>query len=438
MESSRSSTSLTVVSVNGKPFVSGLTWKTLEHFRTYMTEAREYGKAHGMDMVAIRRGGILQAGFAPKSEHRLRGMYSLASALAGQLGDNWIGVFPLPNERFAFVAVHDGSVMVGRDFVGDRYTVEMEFNDAFNLLQSDGTWSENGRIIAPPDWDLANEHSTLEDLLGPKQLRAEYRLRPLTFGLTRREIALTVGALVVVACAGVGFLKWQSVQDEKNSSLALAATLELQKAQAEQAAREAAELRKNIVRPWEQLPSVGSFLEACSLFWRDTPLSVGGWIFAGGKCGPGKALATFERPEHGTTVAEFANTVRESFGQQPTIFDGGTVGSIKADFHITADATDTLRPSASLLESFTAHLQAAGQGTTFAVHEKPWVAPADQPEAIPPDWITQAFTIETMQSPAALMAGLDTQGIRILELGVTLNQDDAQLDWKITGELYGR
>lgn len=436
MEIARPTNPLTVITVNGKHFVSGLTWKTLENYRTYMNEAREFGKANNMDMVAIRRGQVLQAGFAPKTEQRLRGMYSLAAALAGKLGENWIGVFPLPNDRFAFIAVYEGSVMVGRDLVGDRYTVEMEFNDAFNLLQSEPAWSEKGRVIAPEDWDFAHEHSTLEDLLNPKALRNDYRLRPLTFGMTRREMAFAGVAVLILAGAGVGFLKWQAYQEQNKAVQKTAAMLELQRAQEAQMAEQAAALRANMVRPWKLLPAVNAQVEACAQMWNDTPLSLGGWIFVGGSCGPGKAMAAYKRPENGTTVAQFAGAVRSTFGQQPSIYEAGTAGSVSANFVLTPDETDELRPIADLLEAFTSHLQATTE-TSFTLEEKPWQAPEDQPDAIAPDWITQVFKINTTTSPADLFTGLNTQAVRVMELRVTLNES-TELQWEITGEIYGR
>lgn len=438
MDTSRPSTPLSVITVNGKSFVSGLTWKTLESYRSYMTEAREFGKANNMDMVAIRRGQVLQAGFAPKSDLRLRGMYSLAAALAGQLGENWIGVFPLPNERYAFVAVYEGSVMVGRDLVGDRDTIEVEFNEAYNLLQSEPAWSGKGAVIAPADWEVGDDNRTLEDLLDPKALRNDYRLRPLTFGLTRRELVLLCVALLAVAGAGFGFLKWQAYQEHKKTAEHAAKVAELQRLQAEHEAAMAAELRKNLKRPWKDAPSVAGLLEACASLWQNAPLSVGGWLFVEGSCTPVGGRITYKRPPNGTTVADFANTVRTTFNTHPGIYDAGTTGAIQLGLSLTPAQDDVLQPSAVLLEGFTAHMQAAGEPTSFTLEEVPWKAPEDQPDAIQPDWTTYRYSITTPNSPAELMAGLDTQGIRIAEISVALAEQTSELQWKLSGEIYGR
>ena len=52
-----------------------------------MKEARQYGREHQLDIVAIRRTpAIIQAGFVARSDEVTKGMYSLAATLAGQLG----------------------------------------------------------------------------------------------------------------------------------------------------------------------------------------------------------------------------------------------------------------------------------------------------------------------------------------------------------------
>ncbi|MCD0253113.1 type 4b pilus protein PilO2 [Xanthomonas campestris pv. campestris] len=435
---------LTVITVNGKSFVSGLTWKSLKKGRTFKAEAAAYGKEHNLEWVTYRSVDVLQAGFAPKTEHRTRGMYSLAGALAGQLGGNWIGVFALPHEQFVFVAVTGGAVMVRTDIVADQEHIEAEFNDVYNLLQSQSpSWTEKkGRVILPPGWDFALEHLTLEDILVPKEMRPEYRLTPLKFGLERRDWIIGGAMIALVLAAGAGYLKWQSVQDAKRAEQAKqeqqAAVLELQVAQAKQQALLEAERLKSLVKPWEQLPSAQTFIAACDAFWQETPLSLGGWLFANGQCGPGKAVATFKRTDHGTTVVEFANAARQRFNQQPSIFSAGTTGSIAAQFNTTAATNDQLLPTAEALEEFTAHLQAAGAATTFTIDEKPWSPPADKPDAIAPNWKTQAFSIKTNRSPAVVFEGLNTQGLRIFEITATLNESEASLNWDITGEIYGQ
>src|SRR5262245_46682792 len=82
-----------VVEINNRTFVSDLFWQPLSNARNYMAEARSLGKKHEWDIVAVRRGTRVQAGFAPRKSAALKGMYSLAASLAAQLGDSWLGAF---------------------------------------------------------------------------------------------------------------------------------------------------------------------------------------------------------------------------------------------------------------------------------------------------------------------------------------------------------
>ncbi|MEB0284765.1 type 4b pilus protein PilO2, partial [Sphingomonas sp. 10B4] len=87
----------------------------------YMREARQFGRKEMMDIVAIRPAKtIIQAGFVAHNDGAVKGMYSLAASLAGQLGDSWIAAWRVsPNEdRYALVAVDQGAVLPACDQVG--------------------------------------------------------------------------------------------------------------------------------------------------------------------------------------------------------------------------------------------------------------------------------------------------------------------------------
>lgn len=428
---------LTVITVNGNHFASGLTWHPLSKIHNYMDEARKIGKDANMAMVAIRkRDAIIQAGFAPKSNQKLRGVYSLAAALSGTLGDNWIGIFDLGDDRFAFMAVHNGLVMVGRDMVADRETVEVEFNDVFNLLSNESTtekWTDTGRIVAPEDWDFAHDHSTLEQLLNPKQLRNEHRLRPLRFNLTGREIVLIGVTIAVLLGCAYGFLAWQKNKQARLTAEATAARLALE----EELKRKAV---ASIVKPWESQPQVAAFLTACADHWRDSPLSVGGWIFKAGTCSATGAAATYSRPENGTTMTEFANATAAAGLPVPQVFDVGATGLLVKVLRFDTKPAEDLPDHTATLQALTATVQQTAEAalTTLTLTEKPWEAPPENPQAVAPDWKTTTFVVQTQLNPEVLFASIPHAGIRIREVNAALNPDAAEITWTITGEIYAR
>src|SRR5512142_3222183 len=94
---------IVVTEVGGKAFVSGLYWQTLESVQDYMGEARQLARKPemaGMSIVAIRervmsdRDVAVQAGFAPHRAGADKGNYSMATAVAGALGDNFVAALP--------------------------------------------------------------------------------------------------------------------------------------------------------------------------------------------------------------------------------------------------------------------------------------------------------------------------------------------------------
>lgn len=69
-----------VLQHRGKSFVTGLRWHPLGSVTGHMKEARQYGREHQLDIVAIRRTpAIIQAGFVARSDEVTKGMYSLSA-----------------------------------------------------------------------------------------------------------------------------------------------------------------------------------------------------------------------------------------------------------------------------------------------------------------------------------------------------------------------
>ncbi len=425
---------ISVVSVNGASFVTGLYWMPLKSVRNPMAEAKKIGKDQGMEMVAIRQGRtVLQAGFAPKSKRPLKGMYSLAASLAGVLGDNWIGVFQLGPDSYALIAVHDGAVLPGRDTIGTRDQVEHLFRQTYSLVASDanGQFNKHGKTIAPADFEAGAEHVTLDDLLPPAALKKSYRLRPLTLGLTPNEIALGVVAIAALAGLAYGGWWWMEKREEDQRQADLLAAQQAQNAATAEAAA-------SLPRPWVTTPQVETVLKACSAFWNDTPLALGGWRFEAGKCAPGQAMASYRRND-GTPVSAFASAAQEHSGSAPNIYDQGNAGSIGAVIDVQpAPQPEELPAARDQLEQFTSYFQRLGPNATFSITEKPFVPNPETPDAPVPDWITNGFQITSPLPPHLLLEQLDARGLRVFEVSVSLDSSTANLTWTVTGEMYGR
>src|SRR5260364_149647 len=184
-----------VLRVNGKHFVCGLFWQPL-------TRPRE-----SMEIVAIRRCTIIQAGFVAKHRGAFKGMGSMAAALAGLLGRSWLGVFVLDDGHYVLAAVNDRAIVPGCDLTGDHAAVRAKLNEVYGLF----AWE---KIYIPAGFDHAGETLDLNTLLTPARLKKEYRLKSLTFGLSAKEwgVGIAVAALLA-AIVSVYFIR--AVQHRK-------------------------------------------------------------------------------------------------------------------------------------------------------------------------------------------------------------------------------
>lgn len=442
---------ITILAVNGKSFVSGLLWKPLRSARKYMAEARDIGKREGMEMVAIRRGKVLQAGFAPKQKGRkkrdsqqanMRSMYSLAAALAGSLGDDWIAAFELGDGNYAFVAVHKGGILPGRDLVGDREQVESLLRETYSDIK--GTNVEPV-VIAPGAWGFGGEEKTLEILLTAKALRPEHRLKPLTLGLTTSEIAAIATLVGLIVIVGVGGAWWWKQHREKEAE-----QQRLAQAQNMQAAEAAT--RNNalaaLVRPWQDTPTADDFLKVCAAVWNHVELDIGGWSFDNGRCvlGQGGAraqdivFATYHR-NGSTTVAAF-EAAAAALGAQASIFDAGETGTVTLRLQLPSPPSNVsekeLPTTDAQLQALVTRIQSIPAGiASYTVQPKPWVKPANKPDAVGPDWTTNTLDVKTTLAPQQLLEGMPDSGMRFYEIAVSLDKS-ANLHWHLSGEMYGR
>lgn len=427
------------VTVAGRTFVAGLTWKPLRRARSYMAEARQIGKAEGMEMVAIRKAkAVTQAGFAPKSSgSKFKGKYSLAAALAGEIGDNWLGVFQVGPDRYAFVAVRGGGVIPGRDFIADRDRVEDAMRQMYGVLASDDeTFKREGKIIAPADFNFGGEEIRLEPLLGRKKLPRSYQLRPLTLGLTTKEIFIGVVALVLIAggahFASVGYDRYRAGVAQREAAAAAA-----QAQSAEEMARATA--AAGIVRPWTSQPHAAPFVEACEARVDALPIALGGWVFQQAVCSPTNVTATYAST--GTSDAgTFLSAAKAALGITPTIAgsEPQASGTVTVPVATKPAGDDTLQPMDAITARIEDAVRPIGDYTSITFAATPAVDPHVDGAPPPPTWHTTQFTLKSGIPLAELISDIDTAGLRIGQVTTTLDPTSATLSWSATGEIYGR
>jgi hypothetical protein len=422
------------VRIANKNFVTGLLWENLASVRSYMNEARALGKRFGMDIVAIREGERVQAGFAPQNNGAYKGMYSLASALAELLGDNFIGAFRLPGGQYAFVAISQGAVVAGADMLGDEDEIHTELKTVYSLLASAS--DTEIKVYAPVEFGFGGEEIDLSALLAGKKIQRKHQLKPLTLGLTKKEwIRLGVIGTVLLTSAYFGNEYYQKLEAKTHAeAVARAAT---------EAERAAAALAAGVVipkapHPWASVAPFEAMLAKCEIGLSAVPLLLGGWVLDNARCSAdGSLIATFAQ-QPGSTVNDFIGAVESRYKQTPSIYENGARGSFSATSVAAPGVDDALVPQAEALRAFVSHFQAIQAVVPLTLEPPPPVDPAATTPQPLVDWHTYKFQFDSPQGPASLLGGLTITGMRLNEIAVRLDPKAPLLTWTYTGALYAR
>lgn len=435
------SAAVAVAEIAGKKFVSGLYWQPLTKPRAFRKEAQEIGKREGMDIVTIRRSTIMQAGFAPKGQGAIKGMYSLAAALAGKLGNSWIGVFAIDGGKYAFVAVDEGAIVPGCDAIGEREDIEQRLRYSYNH----SAWA---KVYVPEDFDFGGETLDVKEVLAEKSFSnrewKEFRLQPLKFGLTTSEmISYGVIALVMIALA-MGGMKYREIQIRKEREAQIRAEL-ARKAELERIKAKTKHERevKGIDHPWVKMAAVNDFLNGCEGAINSFPLSIGGWLFEFAVCDGSSASASYKRKET-ATANDFLADAKNHFDSTPVFADDFESVLVNKPVNILYGGDDPLELSGDVLPRASSVFQSVGIRMKFIEKEeapKPVVLPGQKPvqaEVEKPDWKEFTFMFDSEVDPRILFRGHGWNGMRLTKLGVKLAPETAKLTWTIAGEQYAK
>lgn len=432
------------VTINGKGFVSGLLWQPLQRPRAYMAEAREIGKADGMDIVAIRTGQtMIQAGFVKKGNGIGKGMYSLASALAGLIDvDAWIGAFQLPDGQYALVAVHQGLIVPGCDLIGDKQQIRnllLEKDSQVRGLQFD-------KVFHPDDFEWRGEPLEVESVLTPGRLKKEFALKQLAFGLSKNEVIAIASVVIVLVISAIATQQWFAYQDQlAREEAARQAAIE-----EERLARLRAEAGENVTaqalaHPWASKPTVHDFLTGCQGAINALPLALGGWEFVSAICTTDAFEMVYARPKSGPSFAQFAMAAADRFSSPAMLLDGGDRAGLGDQVTLPAGGDEELHTKDELQSLFTSHMQKLELKPSIA--EVPYIPPVPTEQSLPgepeqalpptPDWKTFSYSFDTDYSPETVFGAFNLDGVRLTEITVARSVT-SQLTWSFKGEMYAR
>lgn len=429
---------ISIVKVNGKDFVAGLMWEPLKRPRSYMAEAREIGKRESMDIVAIRLGlTMIQAGFVKKGNGVAKGMYSLASALSGQIKeDSWIGAFELPDEQYALVAVHRGLIVPGCDVIGDKQSVR-------NLLvekDSQRKIMEFNKVYHPSDFGYRGVPLDIEEVLAPGAMRKEYALKPLKFGLTQQEIIILGVSALALLIVAIGYQQWVSYKTaEALKEAARQEQIRLERLKELNARAGAEQTLQALEHPWAKKPGVEDFLNGCRGAIESLPLAIGGWTFGSATCNQDAVEAVYVR-DGKTTFDDLVAATQGRYPSPPVLLTGGDRATLSDVVSVGVGGDDTLLPYPLLEAALLSHLQKVDLKVVInQVQVTPPTPPAlpggePAPPLPVPDWKQYSFTVTSRYTPKFIFSDYFLPGVRLVEMIAV--RDQAQLTWTIQGEIY--
>lgn len=439
--------SVTTTVIGGKTFVSGLLWRSLANPRSYKKDAQEIGKREGMDIVTIRHTNIIQAGFAPKGQGAGKGMYSLAAALSGKLGNSFLGVFELGQGKYAFLAVHDGAIVPSSDFIGERESVE----ERLRYFYGNSTFNQ---VYTPANFDFGGEEADIQKLLADgsftRRQWSSYQLRPLKFGMTRAEIARLLVYIAIGIGLLFGFQKYREYQEEQERAARIRAEIaRKQEAERIQAMTKKGKTVQEVIHPWVKEPSVDDFIKECTDSINRHPLSIGGWVFESAICDGTNLTARYQRVEPGTAES-FSKELKLFVDSVPTFTSNFETATITQQVNVLLSGDDPLAEADVALSDYGSTFQGAGLKVNF-VQSQVQVdakktgalpgqqAPNETPQEVPPpQWKTYTFAFEGETAPSTIFAGRQWQGMRLTKLEVKLAAETAKLSWSINGKLYAK
>jgi hypothetical protein len=419
-------TSIRVLNLNGVPFVTGLFWKALTTPKNFMREARSIGKREGMDIVVLREtASKCQAGFIKSGAGIKKGMFSIATALAGELGDNWIGVFRIGEDQYLMAGVSQGAIIPQGDKIGDEH-------DALRYVRHMlGLGVPNAKIYAPEALDIAeSEELDLEAILDKPKYPKAYQLKPLTFGLSQREMVYLAGAAVVVAAALALYLKLQADAREAERQ----AEIQRQRMLAELEAETGREADIHALEyPWPNQPHPHQVQRQCLGALTQAPLVVAGWRFVKAGCNGEEAVVTYRRSPY-ATINDFHDAASVVF-DFVEVDEAGELGVVGHTLTIDRFGDEDLLGRLEALNDLRSFYQQ--KGASLRIGE--WSASGYSPELIELgalDWSAFEFTVQGNTEGLINLGSFYQPGLRFEEILMDAAGSNGGMQWTLRGKQY--
>ncbi|EIK1335579.1 type 4b pilus protein PilO2 [Salmonella enterica] len=435
--------SIRILTINGNRFVVGLEWELIKAQRNIMKEVRSIGKARNLDVVAIREAEAIQAGFAPKTNHKLRGYYSLIVALASLMKQTCIVVVRLGcNEQG-----EEEFTLLGRTEKGtihpdsDKICSQNEIVQAVVDLKQEIIGNRHDisiPVFGNIDAAWVTDELDLEGILAPENIKKDFRLKPLHWGMTKNQLISFTAVLLMSGVAALFSLKHYNEKEIRRISAAQAMLDQQEKINKE--ARYQAALDK-LIHPWVTSSSIPVFLQGCEDGLKKFSLSIMGMTPGVLKCSQDGMSVVYNRPENSAvTVAEFVDAVRKMYGTSPDI--SITQTSMSAFFikhSLQPNGDDPFQDMGQQLVKIISLFQSFNIPASLNEVSIKDVKKNEQGEDLPlQDWEEYTFDVQTAISPQLVFKNSEFIGMRINNIVYEIGQDQGSITYNITGSVYGK
>lgn len=476
-----------IAEICGKKFATGLIWKTIENPRIVMREARQYGKDHEMDIVAIRdHPEQTQAGYVKKSYGVTKDMYSLATAVTGILEQNtelffnatedelreayradggWLVVIPIPkksikkkvsrnnrdeqnvnmqddNDEYYYylLASSKGVILPQTDKMGNFSYIQKEANRLISLFHGDqGTKKTFKWIFAPEKFNISESEIEFSELITSERKLKDYRLKPLTFGLTKKELAY----ICILSLAAGSYMGWQAYERKIAAEQEAEMIRQQQKLAAEQAARIKKQTgldvdNKDLIKPWITRPSLNTFLSVCNDKMMSVSPDIAGWQLKGAECTEMNVKAFYTRMPL-TTVKEFREEVKRLFSIEPDMDVDGNGGSYSLPISMPPSGREDVIDAQTARSELTSLFQRLGLNYEIKIEDQPVIPPLpgqqQTQERTTAPWGIYDFSIDTFALPVDVFAGFSVPVVRLDSIIIDSTKF-TEMKWKVKGKLY--
>ncbi|MBP2157387.1 type 4b pilus protein PilO2 [Erwinia rhapontici] len=432
-----------VLEFHQRRFVVGLTWRTIRTVRNPMKEIKVIGKAENLDLVAVRQSDSIQAGFAPRTKKRLRGAYSLIVTLASLLEGCCIAVVYLgedPEGRKQYTLTgktEKGGIHPLSDKVFTEEVMVQTIVDLKAVLRgSKGNLDIQVYGDTPGPW--VTKALDLSDLLKPQNLSKNFKLRPLTWGMTRNQLIVTGMTLVAAVVAGMVYLH---LEDERENARRL--ILQKEVIRQEKLNREARykTALAGFRHPWTEQPSVATFIHGCQLSISLIPLSLQGWVPEMVLCSQGDISVQFiRRTNSAVTTRDFVDTVKNQFSVAADFdFKDSSRTAFSLPHQMKPEGDDPMEPVSERLLNFISLFQALNIDLVLSPTPIKDVKKNAEGEDLPlQEWQEYTFSAETSVPPQMIFTDNAYTGIRLTRIYYGINNSDGSIRYKISGSLYGK